>query len=129
MAARKLRKRCEKCGWTGMVRPRERRCKQTGGGFGGFLCYGALVAAPIVHAKAATDDKLERKLQAAHVNMDNAIKAALRMTKKAAEYSRVIKRLEKRIELRDHPPAEAPKPKPRKRTRVINLPTEEPTTI
>jgi len=108
-----------------MVRPRVRRCKQTAGAFGGFSCWGALVAAPIVHAKPTTDDRLEKKLAAAHVSLDEALKRMKRTLTSITKAQRTIKRLERRIDERDHPGEPKPK-KPRKRTRAIILPDDEP---
>ena len=101
--SRQLRKRCEKCGWTGMVRPRERRCKQRSGMMGTYSCWGLLVAAPIVRTieEPAYDDKLERKLTAAHVALDANLKRLSRVTTAIRKHQRIVRRLEAAIGKRD----------------------------
>ena len=36
-------KQCQRCGWSGPVRPRERRCKQRRFGQGSYACWGQLL--------------------------------------------------------------------------------------
>lgn len=50
-AARRLRKKCERCGAVAMVRPRERRCRARRPGTA-YMCWGPLVLAPMQRLKA-----------------------------------------------------------------------------
>lgn len=117
--SRQLRKRCERCGWTGLVRPRVRRCKQSAGMMGQFACWGLLVAAPIVRTveEPQHDDRLERRLAAAHVSLDSKIKELSRVTKAIRKHQKTVRRLEAAIGKRD----ESLRPVRNTNARVVQL--------
>ena len=121
-----VRKRCQTCGKTSRVKPREVRCKQIGqGAMGptGYLCYGRLERA-ISEKPKETEDKLSRKLADAHIQFEGALRRMKRTMTSVAMWQRRIKSIERSIEFRDHPELK-PKPMPKKRTRAITLPDEE----
>lgn len=105
-----------------MVRPRERRCKQSSGMTGQFYCWGFLIAAPKTKPAPAAG-KLEAKLVLAHSNLDAHMRQLKRTVTAISAWQMKIKRLERRIEERDHPTEK--QPKPRKRTRAIELPPDD----
>jgi hypothetical protein len=126
--ARLIRKRCAKCGVISRVKARERRCKQAAFGQGSFACYGNLEL--IIRRKIAPEerkDKLSEKLVQAHKGFEHSLMRMKRSMAAVSAWQKTIKRLERRIELRDHPQPPKPK-KPRPRTRAIALPSEQETT-
>lgn len=102
-----------------MVRPRERRCKQRTGMLGTYCCWGLLVAAPIVRTteEPQHDDRLERKLAAAHVALDGKIKELSRVTKAIRKHQKTVRRLEAAIGKRD----ESLRPVRNTNARVVQL--------
>jgi hypothetical protein len=126
----RLTKRCEKCGRTQKVRPRETKCKQmerNALGRTGYWCYGELtrVVAPKVDRAIKRATELERKRDAAHENLKAAIKRVKLATTAITRWQRRIASIERSIFYRDHPD-QKPTPKPRvKRTRKIRVETEE----
>lgn len=76
-----LRKRCGKCGWTGLVRPRERRCKRVRIP-GGYACWGRLerVARPARRVRGACADRPQ----------DRAAKELARVHRRIAEVARQV---------------------------------------
>jgi hypothetical protein len=84
-----------------MALPRELRCKHAAF-TGGYACWGALVAAPIVRIKDESG-RLEKKLVTAHAQLDTNIRLLSRATRNIKAAQIAIKRLEKRIADRDHP--------------------------
>jgi hypothetical protein len=126
MGTTTIRKRCEKCGATSDVAPRERRCKTVTTGFGGTLryCWGSLKRIP----KRKVKRTLEQELSAAHAQLADAITRVKRATTSVDHWQRKIKYIGRRIDERDHPTPKIKKPR-HVRTRLITLPDDEDETL
>jgi hypothetical protein len=125
-----VEKRCEKCGITKKVMPRERRCKQmetNALGKSGYWCYGKLVKVvapkPKKAAKRTTRKKtLQDELAHAHRKLAESITRVKRAVTSVDSWQTEIKRLGKRIE-QQH--AAEQTPAGHIRTRAIVLPEDE----
>ena len=82
MAEKRVRKRCERCDWTGTVRPRVVRCRESRGGFGRVYCWGRLVAVPA-----------QPKVRPEVRPQDVAAKKLVHARKLIAEKTRAMRRL------------------------------------